>query len=123
MDFSKIPEKGTMYALYMDKMVYRRYNREELQEDTALTEKLLELHLFDETIEYRYIKKRIGEIEVLISDNTVEYQDLYTEKIITLGNKKEKPDRESGYVEVVNYITYDENDLMRIENYRLKEVR
>ena len=123
MDFSKIPEKGTMYALYMDKMVYRSYNREELQEDTALTEKLLELHLFDETIEYRYIKKRIGEIEVLISDNTVEYQDLYTEKIITLGNKKEKPDRESGYVEVVNYITYDENDLMRIENYRLKEVR
>ena len=26
-------------------------------------------------------------------------------------------------VEVVNYITYDENDLMRIENYRLKEVK
>ena len=123
MDFSKIPEKGTMYALYMDKMVYRSYNREELQEDTALTEKLLELHLFDETIEYRYIKKRIGEIEVLISDDTVEYQDLYTEKIITLGNKKEKPDRDSGCVEVVNYITYDENDLMRIENYRLREVR
>ena len=123
MDFSKIPEKGTMYALYMDKMVYRRYNREELQEDTALTEKLLELHLFDETMEYRYIKKRIGEIEVLISDDTVEHQDLYTEKIITLGNKKEKPDRDSGCVEVVNYITYDENDLMRIENYRLREVR
>ena len=123
MDFSKIPEKGTMYALYMDKMVYRSYNREELQEDTALTEKLLELHLFDETMEYRYIKKRIGEIEVLISDDTVEHQDLYTEKIITLGNKKEKPDRDSGCVEVVNYITYDENDLMRIENYRLREVR
>ena len=123
MDFSKIPEKGTMYALYMDKMVYRSYNREELQEDTALTEKLLELHLFDVTMEYRYIKKRIGEIEVLISDDTVEHQDLYTEKIITLGNKKEKPDRDSGCVEVVNYITYDENDLMRIENYRLREVR
>lgn len=26
-------------------------------------------------------------------------------------------------VEVVNYITYDENDLMTIQNYRLKEVQ
>ena len=48
---------------------------------------------------------------------------IYTEKIVTLGNKKEKPDKDSGLVEVVNYITYDENDLMRIENYRLKEVK
>lgn len=123
MDFSKIPEKGTMYALYMDKMVYRKYDRRELLEDTALEEKLLELHLFDENREYRYIKKRTGEIEALISDDTVEHQDVYAEKIITLGNKKEKPDKESGLVEVVNYITYDENDLMRIENYRLREVK
>ena len=91
-------------------------------EDQEATDKLLELHLFDTVAEYRYIKKRNGKIEALIRNDTVEHQDLYTEKIITLGNKKEKPDKESGFVEVVNYITYDENDLMRIENYRLKEV-
>lgn len=122
MDFSKIPEKGTMYALYTDKVVYRKYDRKEFVEDQEATDKLLELHLFDTVAEYRYIKKRNGEIEALIRNDTVEHQDLYTEKIITLGNKKEKPDKESGFVEVVNYITYDENDLMRIENYRLKEV-
>ena len=122
MDFSKIPEKGIMYALYTDKVVYRKYDRKEFVEDQEATDKLLELHLFDTVAEYRYIKKRNGKIEALIRNDTVEHQDLYTEKIITLGNKKEKPDKESGFVEVVNYITYDENDLMRIENYRLKEV-
>lgn len=122
MDFSKIPEKGTMYALYTDKVVYRKYDRKEFVEDQEATDKLLELHLFDTVAEYRYIKKRNGKIEALICNDTVEHQDLYTEKIITLGNKKEKPDKESGFAEVVNYITYDENDLMRIENYRLKEV-
>ena len=123
MDLTSIPELGTLYALYRDKVKYEKYSRKELLEDKQLTEKLLELHLFNDTREYRYIKTRSGEIETLISDETVEHEDIYTEKIVTLGNKKEKPDKDSGLVEVVNYITYDENDLMRIENYRLKEVK
>ena len=123
MNLSNIPEQGTLYALYTDKVKYEKYKKEELLEDPHLAEKLLELHLFDDTREYRYIKTRRGEMETLISDETVEHQDIYTEKILTLGNKKEKPDKNSGFVEVVNYITYDENDLMRIGNYRLKEVK
>lgn len=123
MNLSNIPEQGTLYALYTDKVKYEKYKKEELLEEPHLAEKLLELHLFDDTREYRYIKTRRGEIEALISDETVEHQDIYTEKILTLGNRKEKPDKDSGFVEVVNYITYDEDDLMRIGNYRLKEVR
>lgn len=123
MNFSNIPEQGILYALYTDKVKYEKYKKEELLEDLHLAEKLLELHLFDDTREYRYIKTRRGEMETLISDETVEHQDIYTEKILTLGNKKEKPDKDSGFVEVVNYITYDEDDLMRIGNYRLKEVK
>ena len=123
MNLSNIPEQGTLYALYTDKVKYEKYKKEELLEDPHLAEKLLELHLFDDTREYRYIKTRRGEMETLISDETVEHQDIYTEKILTLGNKKEKPDKDSGFVEVVNYITYDEDDLMRIGNYRLKEVK
>lgn len=122
MKLSNIPEKGTMYALYTDKVKYEKYTKEELLEDVHLEEKLLELHLFDADREYRYIKIRKGEIEALISDETVEHQDVYTEKILTLGSKKEKPDKDSDFVEVINYITYDENDLMRIGNYRLREV-
>lgn len=123
MNLSNIPEQGILYALYIDKVKYEKYKKEELLEDSHLAEKLLELHLFDDTREYRYIKTRRGEMEILISDETAEHQDIYTEKILTLGNKKEKPDKDSGFVEVVNYITYDENDLMRIGNYRLKEVK
>ena len=44
-------------------------------------------------------------------------------KIITLTKGQESPDESKDYVEIVNYISYDENDLMTINNYRLKEVR
>ena len=115
MDLTSIPERGTLYALYLDKVKYEKYSRKELLEDKQLTEKLLELHLFNDTREYRYIKTRSGEIETLISDETVEHEDIYTEKIVTLGNKKEKPDKDSGLVEVVNYITYDELQIERGE--------
>ena len=47
MKLSNIPEKGTMYALYTDKVKYERYTKEELLGDEHLEEKLLELHLFD----------------------------------------------------------------------------
>ena len=53
-------------------------------------------------------------METRISDEAVPYEDCYTERIF---------DWDKGKVEVVNYITYDENDLMRIDNYRLKEVK
>lgn len=123
MKLLNIPEQGIMYALYIDRVVYQKYSRDELLQNKNLQNKLLELHLFDETKEYRYIKARNGEIETLISDDTVEYQDQYTERIFTLADKKENPDENSGRIEVINYITYDEDDLMRIQNYRLKEVR
>ena len=44
------------------------------------------------------------------------------ERIYTLGKNVEKTDKNADKVEVVNYISYDENDLMVIRNYRLKEV-
>ena len=44
MDLTSIPERGTLYALYLDKVKYEKYSRKELLEDRQLTEKLLELH-------------------------------------------------------------------------------
>ena len=90
--------------------------KEEIKKD------LLELHLFDAVGEYRYIKTRKGEIEVYINDENMDYQDTYVERIYTLGKNVEKTDKNADKVEVVNYISYDENDLMVIRNYRLKEV-
>lgn len=122
MNLSKAPVQGMMYALYTDRVVYRPYQREALSQE-QLSEQLLELHLFDDTTEYRLICAERGELETVISDECVPYDDLYCEKIFTLEEKAEQPGTQSSQVEVVNYLTYDENDLLMIRNYRLKEVK
>ena len=148
MNISMAPSKGMMYALYTDRVVYRSYEREALNAE-ELQDKLLELHLFDAENEYRYIKKRGGATELVINDEMMKQAaggeqkvDIYKEKIYTLdpdeeslevtaedggksGSGSSKPDEsriKRNRIEVVNYIVYDENDLMTIPNYRLKEV-
>ena len=103
MNLSQAPEQGIMYALYRNKVVYQPYIRENLMLQEDEEKNLLELHLFDAKEEYRYVKMRKGTVETVISEATVMY--------------------DNDCVEVVNYITYDENDLMTIQNYRLKEVQ
>lgn len=125
MNLLKAPEYGTMYAIYIDKVLYELYTREQLLEKENLEVNLLELHLFDKEKEYRYIKKRKGYIETEISDETVELNDKddkYEETIFTLKKNQEKPDENHGEVRVINYIKYDENDLLTIQDYRLAEV-
>ena len=122
MNLLQTPEQGMMYALYTDRVVYESYSKNSLPSEEEIKKDLLELHLFDAVGEYRYIKTRKGEIESFINDENMDYQDTYVEKIYTLGVNVEKSDKNAGKVEVVNYISYDENDLMVIRNYRLKEV-
>ena len=128
MNLLNAPEQGMMYALYIDRVVYRPYKREQLESKEQLMKDLLELHLFDSKKEYRYIKKQKCEIETYIDDTTVTYDDSYTERIYTLKEGTEILEDSSRQgdrtcIEVVNYISYDENDLMNITNYRLKEVK
>ena len=122
MELLKAPEHGMLYALYTDRMEYRPYEREDLLlKEKDLQKNLLELHLFDEKKEYRFIKKRKGELEVVVCDERKDYDDLYIEKIFTQEDEKEK--NHASWIEVVNYLVYDENDLLKIKNYRLKEVK
>lgn len=122
MELLKAPERGILYALYTDRMEYRPYEREDLLlKEKDLQKNLLELHLFDEKKEYRFIKKRKGELEVVVCDERKDYDDLYIEKIFTQEDEKEK--NHASCIEVVNYLVYDENDLLKIKNYRLKEVK
>ena len=122
MELLKAPERGMLYALYTDLMEYRPYEREDLLlKEKDLQKNLLELHLFDEKKEYRFIKKRKGELEVVVCDERKDYDDLYIEKIFTQEDEKEK--NHASCIEVVNYLVYDENDLLKIKNYRLKEVK
>ena len=121
-DTSKIPSKGIVYALYKDKVVFEKY----ASVDTLNTseEDLLEFHCFDAKKEYRYIDRK----ELVITDE--DYTEFYEETVVTLYKKNgtlESIDQRDQLenrlkVTVVNYIDYDENDLLRIINYRLKEV-
>lgn len=115
MNLSQAPEQGIMYALYIDRVVFEPYKKEELPEIEELRKNLLELHLFDASTEYRVVVSKRGEIEAVIRDDGQSNQDIYTEKVMV-------SDKQISCVEVVNYLSYDENDLMMIKNYRLKEV-
>ena len=122
MNLCNAPDSGIMYALYTDRVEYRPYKKEELSED-AIQKQLLELHLFDNTTEYRMIQSERGEIENVISDENMPHDDIYCEKIYTLKENEDQSKEQDYCIEVVNYLTYDENDLLLIRNYRLKEVR
>ena len=119
MNLCEAPDRGIMYALYTDKVIYEAYRKEQLPSEDELMNNLLELHLFDREKEYRYIKMRNGEVEICVTDETIPHDDAYIERIYTTESKTMSA---HGQIEVINYICYDENDLMKISDYRLKEV-
>lgn len=112
------PESGIMYALYIDRMVFQTYVKEELLKDPELETNLLEMHLFDDTKEYRYIKtrsKREHPVDFVIEDSGMDYDDTYEESVYVQKNPAAKK------VTIVNYIKYNENDFLTFTNYRLKQ--
>ena len=122
MNINLAPEKGIMYALYIDRMVFQEYTKDQLLKDAYLEDKLLEMHLFDENKEYRYIKSRLKDIECAI-DDSIEHYDIYVESTYIQSNLDEEVTSSSNRVNVVNYIQYNDEDLLTITNYRLQEVR
>lgn len=114
--FNEAPEKGIVYALYSDRaVVFKKYNS--LSEKDYESDSLLELHLFDDKKEYRYVKAKNKPIEVVI-DDSIDHADTYEEKI----DVDENMNSEIKKIKAVNYIDYTEDDLLTIKNYRLKEV-
>ena len=122
MNINLAPEKGIMYALYIDRMVFQEYTKDQLTKDAYLEDKLLEMHLFDENKEYRYIKSRLNEIECVI-DDSIEHEDKYVETTYIQSNLDEEVTSSSNRVNVVNYIQYNDEDLLTITNYRLQEAK
>lgn len=128
MELKKIgdaPDQGILYALYTDKVEFKKYEKSSLVKD--FEDNLLELHLFDKETEYRYIKRRKDAVEIIINDQNYGAAnsgkvESYIEKVMVQEDFKANAEGEISFVEVVNYIKYDENDLLRIDNYRLKEV-
>lgn len=134
-DFDKVPEKGTIYAVFVDKILYDKYNKNDkntLDKDIRhilQDPQLLEAHLFNKEEEYRYIKirtKKQDYIEKIINDKIIyddnrACDDTYIESVYVSGSNVDQQDNLKEKVDIVNYIRYDDNDLMQIINYRLKE--
>lgn len=109
------PSRGTAYALYADRaVVFKKYNS--LSDIDYECDLLLELHLFNDTKEYRYVKAKNKDIEILI-DDSVEHTYTYKEVI----NVDSDINNEIKKITVINYIDYTDDDLLTIKNYRLCE--
>lgn len=117
---SKAPEKGTIYAVLRDRIIFETYESLDDIGAVAADQNLLELHLFDTQKEYRAVRTRMhGFLETLIEEA---WEDTYEEKIYVLGENIDKNDGLRNQVIVVNQVTYNKDDMLNICNYRLKEV-
>ena len=118
MNLSNAPKNGILYALYVDRMEFFKYkNLEEIE--SIITEKnLLELHLFDKDMEFRAVKTRKGAFLCCEIKDDETYDDVYVEETYVDAEEESMCQK----IQVVNYLKYDENDMLHIVNYRLKEV-
>lgn len=138
-DYREVPDQGTVFAVYRDRIVYGNYQRSDADcfvlpdgtlvnlAETIQDTNLLELHLFNQDREYRCVRTRQrGMLECLIDDTSVseEYEDFYPypEEIYILEKDADQKEQLRRKVGVVNYIHYNADDLAVIDQYRLKEV-
>lgn len=119
------PAKGTIYALLRTEVVFKIYENLDEVKSYMESPQLLEVHLFDKEKEYRKVSTRAGFKELVIMDpeEKNENQDVYEEKIFVLSANADETEDFENQVTVVNYITYNQDDMITITNYRLKEVK
>jgi len=122
--FEGVPQKGFIYATFVDEIVSKRYSDLSEIEEYLAKDNFLEIHLFDAQKEVRFVRTAgKGVVRVVVSaEDESQYDDRYCEQAYWTENHVDKHDKLSDKIEVVNYINYDENDMIQIVNYRLKEV-
>lgn len=130
--FVDAPKQGILYLSTRKKIIIKRYTdlestKEEIKKEPL--EDILEIHLFDQESEYRLIRslKAPDGIESRVSDNIVSSSNedsfVWEEEIFTdLPQNRAVPEDDIPKVAIVNYLKYDDNDLLEVINYRLKEV-
>ena len=104
-------KKGVLFRIYDDTV--NNFREPQDWEDGEL----LELHIFNEKKEYRAVfsEERQKYIEAIIQEQNDEGVEFVKVENMFLKNSSKK-------LKVVNYITYDENDMIVINNYRLAGV-
>ncbi|MBE5864581.1 MAG: hypothetical protein E7292_00015 [Lachnospiraceae bacterium] len=109
--------KGEVLAMYdvrgIQKYIFRTNKIKEIIGASSVVENII--------TELRFIKLRGRDIKRLEIKDSDAYDDAYVESVYVLGSEIDKVENLKQKVDVVNYISYDENDMLQIVNYRLKE--
>ncbi|MBO4926726.1 MAG: hypothetical protein J5379_00525 [Clostridiales bacterium] len=125
---SKAPTTGMLYLSTRRNVILRKYDDidEEIKKLGEISnDEILEIHLFDRKTEYRLVQsaKKSEGLSTVVSDDSVkakfgEYvvyeEEAFLEECFINGGVNK--------IIIVNYFVYDENDLLKVCNYRLKEV-
>lgn len=110
-----MPASGYVLAYFRKCIVFERYSDASCIEKILTdNQQLLELHAFDDDKEYRYVLKDNGEaLEHVIED------EAGRDTKVELVKVEESLSSVMSSLKVVNYIDYDENGMISINNYRL----
>lgn len=114
-EFKKAPASGQLLAYTRQQVIFHTYTSCEVVKDELKDENLLELHMFDDSREYRAIesnsKRCSGAIEWVAEDTLYEDMETYCEETMLENGK--------GTLTVCNYVTFDEHGMAKISDYRL----
>lgn len=116
------PEQGMALIYFQTSLYCGKYKREAESIDLGkenVEERILEIHLFDESTEYRavYSQEKEEYIEAVIRDDNQICDEIIKEESYLLDEyRKDFGNEKMG---TANYMTYDEDDMLKLINYRL----
>lgn len=125
-NYDKIPASGYVLAYFRMGIVFAPYEKadegieapgwkEHLERED---DPLFELHLFNDQKEYRFFQKQDGEYDEFEVSENDRPEGIYVEDMCV---EKRYADV-LGKIRVVNYITYTQDGMLEITNYRLAPV-
>lgn len=140
---SNVPNHGYIIAYTRKKVIFQKYDSLEgldvlfgeiddmgdMTADDQLSGELLEVHLFDEEKEYRVVAtdskrnfpdKELHAIEHLADFDIENGSEIYKEKImLEPAFRKLSKGIKKDYIMVYNHISYDEQGMAKVDDYRL----
>lgn len=114
---SKMPQNGYLLISFIDGVEFCKYETlAEVEEKMKLWKErtFLEVHAFNKEYEWRWIvSRRKGAIEAKIEDGQEEMK--FEENVLVIPEFKHVLNK----IKVINYMAYDENDMLYVKGYRL----
>jgi len=117
------PETGRAMIYYQTGIYYGDYKFEngelKLSDGNPWESTVLELHLFDANTEYRavYSQMENGYMETVIQDASQKADVRIPEECFLL------PEYSDQKIGIMNYLCFDEDDLLHLANYRIYTVK